>query len=268
MIGLVTTAATVAGLIGLPLITQIEAATNWRWAMASLLMPIALVLVGTRWLPVGTAGVRGPIWAGWWSGYRGILAHAETLWLLGLTLVQSVVWFGWFIYVGAFAEETHGMGTRLLTVLFLVSGAGDMVASNLAPVLIRRWGPRQVGAVMTVILSVSLLGVGVVFTGQASLFVFAAVAGASGGALFICASILTLDSYPEGRGAVMSLQSAALEIGGAFGAAGFGVALALSDDYEVTYRLLGVVAAFALPCLVMSARRARESRAIVSVAAP
>jgi predicted MFS family arabinose efflux permease len=66
----------------------------------------------------------------------------------------------------------------------------------------------------------------------------------------------------------MSLQSAALEIGGAFGAAGFGVALALSDDYEVTYRLLGVVAAFALPCLVMSARRARESRAIVSVVAP
>ena len=59
---------------------------------------------------------------------------------------------------------------------------------------------------MTVILAASLLGVGVVFTGQASLFVFAAIAGASGGALFICASILTLDSYPEGRGAVMSLR--------------------------------------------------------------
>jgi DHA1 family inner membrane transport protein len=260
-IGLVCTAATVAGLLGLPLITQVEAATNWRWATASLLLPVALVLIGTRWMPAGAVAVRGPIWAGWWNGFRGTLARAETVWLLGLIVVQSVVWFGWFIYLGAFAEVRHGMGAGLLTALFLVGGAGDVVASNLAPVLVRRWRPRRVCAVMTAILAASLLGVGVVFTGQAGLFVFTAVASAAGGALFICASILMLDSYPEGRGAVMSLQSAAMELGGALGTAAFGVALALSDDYAATYRLLGVVAMVMLLCLAMSARRARVASA-------
>jgi MFS transporter, DHA1 family, inner membrane transport protein len=268
VIGLVSTAATVAGLLGLPLITQIEAATSWRWAMASLLLPIALVLVGTRWLPAGAVATRGPLWSGWWSGYRGILARTETVWLVGLMVVQAVVWFGWFIYLGAFAEKTHGMGPGLLTALFLVGGTGDVVASNFAPVLVRRWGACSVAAAMTAILAMCLLGVGVVFTSQATLFVFAAVAGAAGGALFICASILTLDSYPEGRGAVMSLQSAALEVGGAFGTAGFGAALALRNDYALTYRLLGVVAALALVCLVMSARRAREIRGVIGMAAP
>jgi predicted MFS family arabinose efflux permease len=270
VIALVNTAATVAGLLGLPLVTQIEAVTNWRWAMAALLLPIALVLIGTRWLPAtSSAGnVRGPIWAGWWSGYRAVFASAETVWLLGLMVVQAIAWFGWFIYLGAFAEEAHGMGSGLLTALFLVGGAGDVIASNLAPVLVRRWGPRQVGAAMTIILAVSLLGVGVVFTGQASLFIFAVVAGAAGGALFICASILVLDSYPQGRGAVMSLQSAALEVGGAFGTAGFGAVLAVSDDYAASYRFLGMVMSLALLCLMMSARRVRETRTTTSVVAP
>jgi predicted MFS family arabinose efflux permease len=268
VIGLVSTAATVAGLVGLPLITQIEAATNWRWAMASLLIPIAVVLIGTMWLPAGATAAHGPIWAGWVSGYQGVLARPETVWLFGLMVTQAVVWFGWFIYLGAFAEEVHGMGPGLLSVLFLVGGAGDVVASNVAPVLIRRWGPRPVAAAMTTVLAASLLGVGVVFTGQVSLFLFAAVAGAAGGALFICASILTLDSYPEGRGAVMSLQSAALEVGGALGTAGFGAALALSDDYAATYRMLGVVVLFGFLCLVMSARRARETQAAFGTAPP
>ena len=66
----------------------------------------------------------------------------------------------------------------------------------------------------------------------------------------------------------MSLQSAALELGGAVGAAGFGAALAVSGDYAATYRLLGVAALFALICLVMSARRAREPRVAIGVASP
>jgi DHA1 family inner membrane transport protein len=268
VIGLVMTAATVAGLLGLPLLTQIEAAIGWRWAMATLLLPIALVLAGTRWLPTGTATAHGKLRTGWWSGFQGVFAQAETVWLFGLILVQAVVWFGWFIYLGAFAEETHGMGSGLLTLLFLVSGAGDVLASNITPFLLRRWRARQVAAAMTVILTASLLAVGVVFTSQMSLFIFVAIAGAAGGSLFICASILVLDSYPAGRGAVMSLQSAAMEVGGALGTAGFGAVLALNDDYAATYRLLGVVASLALLCLVMSARRARETQELVGATAP
>jgi predicted MFS family arabinose efflux permease len=114
----------------------------------------------------------------------------------------------------------------------------------------------------------TVAGIGIVFTGQSSIFLFALIAGSAGGALFMCGSILTLDSYPEGRGAAMSLQSAAMELGGAFGTAGFGAALAMSDDYAATYRLLGVAVLFAFFCLFMSARNARPPKAVISVTTP
>jgi hypothetical protein len=55
-------------------------------------------------------------------------------------------------------------------------------------------------------------------------------------------------------------------VGGALGTAGFGAALALSDDYAATYRMLGVAALFGFLCLVMSARRARETANAVGMA--
>lgn len=267
VIGVLSTAATVASLVGLPVITQLEAATSWRWAMAVVLLPLVLVLGGTRWLPGAATSDGSPLWTGWWTGYRSVLGQTETLWLLGLMIVQSALWFGWFIYLGAFAEKGFGMGAAVLSALFLIASAGDVLGSNIAPWMVRRWGPRSVGAVTIGALSASLFGVGIVFTSQLTLVVFAALAGTVGGVLFLCVNVLLLDSYPERRGAVMSLQSAGLELGGALGSAGFGAALALSGDYATTYRLLGMVAPVALLCLAMSARyvgrtgRAKEAEA-------
>jgi DHA1 family inner membrane transport protein len=265
MIGLVTTAATVAGLIGLPVITQIEAHAGWRWAMASILIPLAVVLLGTRWLPGGGTRSSGSAWAEWWSGYRAVLSRSETMWLLGLMVAQAFVWFAWIIYLGAFAEKELAMGAGLISLLFLIGSAGDVLGSNLGPILVRRWRPRPVAAVVSGILAAGLFAVGMAFVDTAALILLAAITGIAGGALFICTNILMLDSYPEGRGVVMSLQSAGLEAGGALGTAAFGAALALSDSYTASYRLLGVAALASLVCLLMSARRAREQKFAVEV---
>jgi len=258
MIGLVITAATVAGLIGLPVLTQIEAHAGWRWAMASILIPLAVVLLGTRWLPGGGTKSSGSAMAEWWSGYRAVLSRSETLWMLGLMVAQAFVWFGWIIYLGAFAEEVFGMGAGLISLLFLIGSGGDVLGSNLGPVLVRRWKPRRIATVVSGILAAGLFGVGFDFVDVTTLIVLAAITGLAGGILFVCTNILMLDSFPEGRGVVMSLQSAGLEVGGALGTAAFGAALALSDSYTASYRLLGVAALASLVCLAMSARPARE----------
>ena len=257
VIGLLNTAATLGAVVGLPALTQIADAAGWRWAVAVVLVPAAIVLAGTGKLPGTVPTARGSLWQGWWTGYRRVLRSGETTWLLGLLIVLFVVWFGWLIYFGAFAETAFGAGAGALSALFLVGGGGEIVAGNVTPMLLRRRSPRAIARVAVIVLTVDLLLVGIVWTGAWGLAPFIVVASAASTALFVCVSILLLDSLPAARGAVMSLQSAVLELGGSLGAAGFGVALALSDDYEASYRLLGLLAPLALVCLALSGRHVR-----------
>jgi predicted MFS family arabinose efflux permease len=72
--------------------------------------------------------------------------------------------------------------------------------------------------------------------------------------LFVCLNIALLDSLPGDSGAVMSLQSACLEIGGSIGVAITGLGLAIIDDYEVVYRILGVMSPLIALAVWLSAR--------------
>ena len=84
---------------------------------------------------------------------------------------------------------------------------------------------------------------------------FIAIGSAAGAVLFICVNVALLDSLPSARGAVLSLQSTHLEVGGALGVAATGVGLALLTDDAATYRLLGLVTPAVALCLLVSARR-------------
>jgi predicted MFS family arabinose efflux permease len=97
--------------------------------------------------------------------------------------------------------------------------------------------------------------IGVVYTREWSLFPFIFIGSAMGAGLFVCLNIALLDSLPGEPGAVMSLQAACLELGGAIGVAVTGLALALLDDYEATYRLLGLLMPVVAIGLWMSARQ-------------
>ena len=260
LIGLLGTAATLGAVLGLPVLAQLSDAAGWRWAVAALLPPAALLLVGAGRLPGRAAGAGGPRWRGWGAGYRRVLGNGETVWLLGALLVQMAVWFGWLIYFGAFAEADHGADAGALGLLFLAAGGAQAAASNLVPPALRRFGPRVVTAALALALAADLLAVGIVYRSVWSLAPFVVVAGAASGGLFVCTSILLLDSFPAARGSVMALQSVGVQLGGAVGAAGVGAALTLLGGYAPAYRLLGLAAPLVLLGVGMS-RRARATAA-------
>ncbi len=255
-LGLVNSAFTLGAVFGLPLVTLIADRTDWRWAIA-LPAPLAvLVFLGSSRLPrLALAPGGGSPWRAWVDGYRGVLGSGETVWLLAAEIGFMIVWFGWLIYFGAFAETVFAVGAGLLSVLFLAGGAAEMVGNNAAPVLLRSRSPRAVGYVAVAVGAVNLLLVGVAYEQRWTLFPFIAIGSAAGAVLFICVNVALLDSLPSARGAVMSLQSACLELGGALGVAATGLGLALLDDYEATYRLLGLVMPVVAVFLFLSGRR-------------
>ena len=261
IIGFLNTAATLGAVVGLPVVTWVGNLAGWRWG-ASLVIPTAAIvflgsfrLIGTTNQRVRPAFRRGD----WLAGYRAALGARETVWLLSMLLTFCLVWFAGIIYLGAFAEEGFAIGPGTLSLLFLVSGAAEIVGGNLTPYLLRRWSPRAVAGTAIVVLAVNLLAVGIIWTRAWLLFPMVFIASAAGIAVFACTTILLLESRPAAQGGVMALQSAGFELGAASGAAVFGLGLAFLHEYETVYRLLGIVVLPVIGCLLISGRYARDS---------
>lgn len=254
-IGLVGSGATLGVVVGLPVLTQVSAAIGWRWAIGLLLPQVVLLYLGAGRLPPRDPGARGSLWRGWAAGYRTVLGHGETLALLGLLVALCMVWFGWLIYFGAFAASVFGIGAGVLSALFLVGGSAEVVANNLTPVLLRIRSPSTIVLGAGAVISINLLGVGLISARTSALFVFMAITSLASVVLFTSLSILLLDSLPTARGAVMSLQSAGFEVGSALGAAAAGATLSVGGDYGTVYRLLGCVLAVTVVLWLTVGRR-------------
>jgi predicted MFS family arabinose efflux permease len=240
-LGMINSAFTLGATVGLPLVAMTADWTDWRVAIV-IPAPLALlVLIGTRRMPVVRRRAEGSIWAAWRSGYARVLRSRETVWLLASEILLQVVWFGWLIYFGAFTDTVYGISAAVLSVLFFVGGGAEIVANNLTPILARTKSITTVAYPAVTILALNLLMVGVALDQKWTMFPFIAIGSLTGAALLLCFNIALLDSLPEDPGAVMSLQSGSFEFGGSVGVALTGIALALIDDYETVYRLLGMV---------------------------
>ena len=253
-IGLINSAFTLGAIVGLPIVTVVADWTDWRLAIA-LPVPLAiLVFFGATRLPAAAVQRSGSMWEAWRAGYGRVFASRESVWLLATEIGFMIVWFGWLIYFGAFAENLYATGAAVLSLMFLVGGGGELLANNLTPLLMRRFPFRAIGYVAIAIASVNLLLIGIAYDQEWSLFPFIAIGSAMAAALLVCVNIALLDSLPNDPGAAMSLQSACFELGGAIGVAITGLALALLDDYERTFQLLGVIMPIVAVLLWVSAR--------------
>ena len=268
-IGIISTASTLGVIVGLPMLTQVASLLNWRWAIGVLLPLTVILFTGTLGLPGRTPERTGSIRGSWLSGYRIVIANRMTLALLGVIVCLAATWFAWLIYFGAFAQTVIGVSAGLLSILFLAGGGGEIVANNVAPSLLQRVPVRSLMGVTIAVLGLSLLGAGTVFTEPWTLFIFITIASFTSVLLFLVVGILLLDSIPTARGAVMALQSAGFEAGGALGISGMGLALVLAGDYPAAYRVVGLFALLVLaPVALYAARRQPAAPTPEPVAAP
>jgi MFS transporter, DHA1 family, inner membrane transport protein len=263
-IGLVNSAFTLGAVFGLPIVAMTADLTSWRVAIA-IPAPLAIaVLIGTRRIPATVRPAEGSIWTAWRAGYRRVIRSRETVWLLASEILLQVVWFGWLIYFGAFTDNVYGITAALLSLLFFVGGGAEILANNLTPILTRNRSIAAVAYPAVAIQAINLLMIGIAHNREWSMFPFIAIGSFSGALIFICLNIALLDSLPSDPGAVMSLMSASLELGGSLGVALTGLSLALLDDFETVYRLLGAVAPLIAITFWLSTRNRSASREVVA----
>jgi MFS transporter, DHA1 family, inner membrane transport protein len=257
-IALISAAFSVSMIAGMPLITQIAHLANWRWAMACLLLPSMLVTLGTWRLPERSTTVTAARAQS--SGYRLVLTNWQVNWLLIALIIMCMALAGWSVYLGAFTVTVFAISANALSVLFLGAGVANLLGCGVTPFLLRRFPVRSVHMMATLTMAGSLLLVSVIGGSWWLVLPFAVTIGLSSTVLYLTVSVLLLDSMPQARGAVMSLQTGCFEFGWAFGTALTGATLATTGSYAVVYPLLGLLLAGSLLFLGLNAWLAHHAR--------
>ncbi|HET7037218.1 MAG TPA: MFS transporter [Thermomicrobiaceae bacterium] len=253
-IGILLSATGIAAVVGIPILTQLEALTSWRWAAASLLVPLAVVVAGASVLPDRELGARPSLLADYLARYRLVLRHRETSYLLLANLIRSIVWTAPLVYSVAIWVGLFHVSLRGYSWIFLVAGVTYFAGSNLAPATVRRIGPGGVFVAGSVIQFAAALAFGLATSNlAAAILLVCGLIFFAGAFVSVALNILLQSSLPEIRGAVLSLSNTAGQAGAALGGILGGVILA-SLSAGALIPVISLLTPLALAAVWLSAR--------------
>lgn len=262
-IGVIVSATTLAFVLGLPVITHLEARFDWRVAMASSAIPVALLLAGAGLLPTASAPPRrGALQEGILTSFSAVIGDGRTRALLVVLGLNLGLYSGWLVYFGAYATEVFSASAAVLSALFFLSGITELAANTLTPPILRRVDSIRALYVLLAAVGAALLLTGIVVASIPGAFIAAVVVLNGTAAAYIAANALLLEGDHSHPGAVMSVASACIGAGNALGPFVAGIALASTGSFEAAYRALGLLAPVAIVALYLGTRRKRPVPAV------
>lgn len=247
-VGIVASGTTVAVLAGLPVIAFLDDRVGWRWALASVLVPLGLSLAGTTLLPAATGGTNPPASDG--HGGEAVSGHSVrqllrddrvTTAIILSTGAIFVAYIGWITYYSAYVEHDFAGGAGRIAPLFIAGGLAELAGNFGAPALSHRAPVRWVALLGMAGMALTLLGSDVVFRTMGGLFIGIALLHLFTSFAYVGLNTLLVQRPDAIRGTVMALSSAAVGLGGALGALIGGAVLALTDSYPPIFHMLGLL---------------------------
>ena len=252
-IGFIVSASTLVFVVGLPIITQVNARFGWRIAMVAIAVPALSLLVGVALLPpspVVPATTRSSPFSAFGEAFGNVRIRS----LLICLALFSAIYSGWFVYFGAYATTVFAVSASVLSLLFFSAGTMQLIANNVAPALMRRFDPVRLIIVAMFTVSCTLLTTGILIVTVPAALAAAASVLMGTGLSYIAANVLLLDSNARQPGAVMALAGAAGALGGAFGPLISGASLAFTGSFEAAYRVVGLLAPVAMLTIWLGTR--------------
>ncbi|MCA9879487.1 MAG: MFS transporter [Thermomicrobiales bacterium] len=252
-IGFIVSATTLVFVLGLPVITQINARLGWRSAMMAIVLPALLLVLGSALIPPSPEAPVSPR-ASPLSAFGEAFGDRRIRGILVGLALCSAIYNGWFVYFGAYTTTVFAVSASVLSALFFAAGAMQLVANNVAPILMRRFDPVSIFVVAMVMIASTLLTTGILIVNIPGALLAAASVLIGSGLSYIAANVLLLDSSTRQPGAVMALAGAAGALGGALGPLASGLGLAATGSFEAAYRVVGLMAPLAILAIWLGTR--------------
>lgn len=261
-IGWIMSASMLAPTVGVPAGTLVAEFLGWRAAfgvVAGLLLAADLALLAR--LP--SSGVARSSAGFYLVGYREVLGHRDAVGMVSFGLVSHVFWHGFLTYAGTFYQSTYDLSVGQLAPILSAVGFAVMLGNLVGGRAADRFGGKRVTVVCLLAVAASLF-----VQLSAPLPLLAAVAlhlawSIPNGARGPGANALLTEVFPERRGTVVALNSAASSLGTLLGASLGGVVVGTGGSFAGLGALcsaFAVASASVLHVLVAEARGERPSR--------
>jgi predicted MFS family arabinose efflux permease len=210
-----------ASVLGMPVHSFIGEAFGWRWAFGL----VAVLAAGAAWAVWQTVpdGIRPPALSG--AAWRQTLTHPLLMGMVGVTALSAAGQFTLFSYFAPYYRQALGASALAVSLLFLWFGAFGLLGN----VLLQRWVDR-VGAARCVAISLVAMALSQLLWPLAgSVMLMAAVLTPWALGCFAANSAQQARlgaAAPTLAPALMALNTSAMYLGQAIGAAGGGAMVA------------------------------------------
>jgi len=234
--------------IGPPMIATIAGFSGWRYTLASFVIPILLASLLLTFIGVPSASrSREPSASGkiYLRSFTDVLSNRSAVACLVGDALRSAAFVALLFYGASFVRQKFLMPAGFASIVILGAALCYTLGSLVTGPLVNKFGRKTL-----TVLTAFLAGIFTIcYVSAPDLWFSVAlilVASWFFGMVASAANNLTLEQVPRFRGTTMSLDTAALNVGSAFGTA-MGGSMLLSFGYEGLGSVLGaigIVAAF------------------------
>jgi DHA1 family purine base/nucleoside efflux pump-like MFS transporter len=248
--------------IGAPIIALIASFGGWRLAIIEFVIPILLASILLAFIGLSSIShsnqpaVNGKSYL---RSFKGVLSRRSAIACLIGDALRSASFIAILIYGASFFRQRFLVSIDFASIWILGGALCYTLGSLVSGPVINRFG-RKTSAVLTAFFAgIFTITYAYVFNLWLSL-ALSLIAGWFFGMVTSSSNSLTLEQVPEFRGTLMSIDTAAIHLGSAFGTALGGLAL-LSFDYEgmgLVLGVMGVTAAVVFQFLTTDPTRKRK----------
>ncbi len=259
VIGLILAGAALSFVIGAPTIGIIDGLWGWRIAFLGFALPISLLSLSlaSKGIPPVTSGHKTIFSYGkYLEGFEAVFSNRSAVACLAGEVLRVSTFMVFYMYSISFLRQRYlistGFASIIITCLALCYTLGSLITGR----LVNRFGRKSLTVVATLISSVFAISFALSpnpWIAVALIFIGGLFSGINSSA----AQSLDLEQVPEFRGAMMSLSTAALNMGEALGA-GVGGLVLLVYNWEfvgLSLGLMGIVAALVYYIFVIDPTR-------------
>jgi len=240
-IGLIVAGGALVYVVGAPMIAVMSGYTGWRFPLLGFVLPILLMslLLAFLGLPYTSRKRQVPSDAKNTPSPKAIFRNRSAVaCLIGDTL-RSAAFVAVVLYATSFFRQRFLVPTDLASLILLGGALSYVLGSLITGRFVNRMG-RKPSTVLTALLSGTFTVSYVLVPNVWISIVLLMIASWFFGMVASSANSLTLEQIPELRGTLMSIDTAGLNVGSAFGSTSGGLAL-LYFGYEGLGAVLGTI---------------------------
>ena len=215
-IGMLIASASLAYVIGAPAISQLAQRIGWRYTFLSYILILNLLSILLVQISLPIQNTSQSTGSGFLSGFKTVAKNRSALaCLIGATL-SSAAWQGIVFFSTSFYRSNFELPTLLAAYLLAIIAVFFTIGSVLSGRITNKIGRKR----LTVFGLLVMSSFTILFTNIPNFWVsfpIAVLGGFFGGIRYAASNNLSLEQIPEYGGTMMSLNTAAVNLGATLG---------------------------------------------------